>query len=142
MKVGVHQGPTLSPLLFVMVMDFLREDVRDGSMMELLYADELFLCRESLDEVMDKYERWTNAVEGKGLRVNVGKTKCMQLLFGRKSHVSRVDSCSICGKQIGCNSIQCTKCHRWIRGRCSDVPRLVGLLSCRDVFFCRTYLGS
>ena len=59
-KVGVHQGSALSPLLFIMVMDVLTEDaegVRDGSLMELLYADDLVLCGESLNEVMDKYER-------------------------------------------------------------------------------------
>ena len=33
---------------------------------------------------MDKYGRWENAVEGKGLKVNVDKTKCMQLLLRRK----------------------------------------------------------
>ena len=43
-KVGVHQGPALSTLLFIMVMDVLTEDVRDGSLMELLYADDLVLC--------------------------------------------------------------------------------------------------
>ena len=42
-KVGVHQGSALSPLLFIMVMDVLTEDVRDGSLMELLYADVLVL---------------------------------------------------------------------------------------------------
>ena len=82
-KVGVHQGSTLSTLLFIMAMDVLTEDVRDGSLMELLSADGLVLCRESLNEVMDKYGKWKNAVvEGKGLRVNVNKTKGMQLLFG------------------------------------------------------------
>ena len=34
---------------------------------------------------MDKYGRWENAVEGKGLKVNVDKTKCMQLLLRRKA---------------------------------------------------------
>ena len=56
-KVGVHQGSALSPLLFVMVMDVLTEDVRDGSLMELLYADDLVFSGKSLNDVMDKYKR-------------------------------------------------------------------------------------
>ena len=83
-KVGVHQGSTLSPLLFIMVMDVLTEDVRDGSLMEFLYADDLVLCVESLNKVIDKYGRWKNAVEGKGLKGNVDKVKGMQLLFRGK----------------------------------------------------------
>ena len=55
-KVGVHQGSGLSPLLFIMVMDVLTEDVKDRSLMELLYAHNI-LCGESLNEVMDKYGR-------------------------------------------------------------------------------------
>ena len=56
-KVGVHQGSALSPFLFIMVMDVLTEDVRNGSLMELLYADDLVLGGESLNKVMDKYGR-------------------------------------------------------------------------------------
>ena len=56
-KIGLHQESALSPLLFIMVMDVLTEDVRNGSLMELLYADDLFLCGESLNEVVDKYGR-------------------------------------------------------------------------------------
>ena len=55
-------------------MDVLTEDVSDGSLMELLYATDLS-CGESLNEVMVKYGRWKNAVEGKGLGLNVDKTK-------------------------------------------------------------------
>ena len=55
MKVGVHEGSALSPLLFIMIMDVLTEDVSGGSLMELLYADDLALCGESLNEVMNKY---------------------------------------------------------------------------------------
>ena len=51
-----------------MVMDVLAEDVRDGSLMQLLYADDLSFCVEPLNEFMDKYRKWKNAVEGKGLR--------------------------------------------------------------------------
>ena len=137
----VHQWFALSPLLFVMVMDVLTEDVRDGSLMELLYADDLVLCEESLNEVMHKYERWKNAVKGKGLRVNVDKTKGMQLLFGKESNVLKVDPCGVCCEWVGCNSVQCTKCQKGIHRHCSDVPRQVSLLSCWDVFVCRTCLG-
>ena len=49
------------------------------------------LCGESLNEVMDKYERWKNAVKGKDLRVNVdNKTNGMQLLFGKKRWILAV----------------------------------------------------
>ena len=90
---------------------------------------------------MDKYERWKNAVEGKGLRANVDKTKGMRLFFGKKSSVSKVDPCGFCDERVGCHSIQCAKYQRWTHHRCSDVPRQVSLLSCRGVLLCRTCLG-
>ena len=37
----VHQGSALIPLLLIMVVDVLTEDVRDGSLMVLLYAGDL-----------------------------------------------------------------------------------------------------
>ena len=77
----------------------------------------------------------------KGLRMSVDRTKGMQLLFGKISSVSKVDPCGVCGEWVGCNVIQCTKCQRWVRHRCSDVHRQVSLLSRRDVFACRTSLG-
>ena len=62
-----------------------RRCVRDRSLMKLLYADDLVLCGESLNDIMGKYKRWKNAVEGKGLRVSVDKAKGMQLSFGKES---------------------------------------------------------
>ena len=80
-------------------MDVLTEDLRDGSLMGLLYADDLALCGESLNEVTEN-GRWENVVEVKGLRVNLGKTKDMQLLFGKKSSVSKVDPCGVCASWL------------------------------------------
>ena len=44
-----------------------------------------------------------------------------------------------CGEQVGCNSIECTKCQSRVHC-CCYVPRQVSLLSCWDVFVCRTCL--
>ena len=135
MKVGVYQGCALSSLSFIMIMDILIEDVTDVSLMELLYADDL-LCGESLNEFMNDYGRWKNAMEGKGMRVNVDKMKGMQLLFGKKSSALKVDRCGVCGEWVSCNSIQCKN----VRGGVNVVV-LISLLPCRDVFVCRKFHG-
>ena len=64
-------------------------------------------------------------MERNGLRVNVHKTKGLQLLFGMESSVSKVDPCGVCDEQVVCNSIQCTKCQRQVYHRCSVVPSSV-----------------
>ena len=62
------------------------------------------------------------------LRMNVIKIKEIQLLFGKKSSVPKVDPCGVCGEQVGCNSIKCMKCQRRVYHCWSDVPRQVNLL--------------
>ena len=47
----------------------------------------------------------------------------------------------VSGERVGCNSIQCRKCQRWAHHRCSDVSRQFSLLSCQNVFVCRTCLS-
>ena len=42
-KVGVHQGSVLSPLLFIIVLEALSREFREGLSMELLYADDLII---------------------------------------------------------------------------------------------------
>ena len=39
-KVGVHQGSVLSPLLFIIVLEALSREFREGLPIELLYADD------------------------------------------------------------------------------------------------------
>ena len=43
MKVGVHQGSVLSPLLFAMVVNEVTENARKGWMKQILYAYDLVL---------------------------------------------------------------------------------------------------
>ena len=69
-KVGVHQGSVLSPLLFVIVLEALSREFREGLPMELLYADDLVLMAETEELLVEKMRRWKAGMEEKGLRVN------------------------------------------------------------------------
>ena len=76
-KVGVHQGFVLSPLLFAMVIDEVTENARKGWMKQILYADDLVLMGETMEELRENFDEWREAFESKGMRVNLGKTKLM-----------------------------------------------------------------
>ena len=57
-KVGVHQGSVLSPLLFIIVMDQLSKAFKVGLPWELLYSDDLALMASSLQDLENKYKAW------------------------------------------------------------------------------------
>ena len=50
-KVGLHQGSVLSPLLFTAVMDVVSSEARSGLPSELLYADDLVLMAPTMDQL-------------------------------------------------------------------------------------------
>ena len=52
--VGVHQGSVLSPLLFILVLEALSREFRTGVPWELLYADDLVIIADSLEECISK----------------------------------------------------------------------------------------
>ena len=51
-QLEVYQGSVLNPLLFAIVMDPLTQSVMDGSLFELLYANDLAFCAKSVKDVM------------------------------------------------------------------------------------------
>ena len=77
-KVGVHQGAVLSPLLFVNVLDVVAEDMRRGLPWKLLYADDLVILAESEEELKEYLMAWEECLQGKGLKLNAGKIKLMK----------------------------------------------------------------
>src|SRR5678815_883155 len=66
-KVGVHQGSVLSPLLFIIVMQALSNNFKEVLPWELLYADDLILVAESEEKLREKIEIWKEGIEEKGL---------------------------------------------------------------------------
>ena len=123
-KVGVHQGSTLSPLLFAIVVDMITESVRNGLMGEMLYADDLVLTSETMEGLREKFWKWKEAFESKGLKVNLRMTKVVVRGAEGEVTVSKVDPCGICGEQVMANSVLCVKFKKWIHGRCVKVKRV------------------
>src|SRR3954470_5698707 len=121
-KVGVHQGSVLSPILFNIVTQAIADNFKEGLPWELLYADDLVLMAESRAELERKLMEWIVRLKEKGLRVNIGKTKVMNCKVGAgQVENSGKYPCGICRKGVGGNSMCCTACKKWIHGRCSGV---------------------
>ena len=77
-KVGVYQDSVLSLLLFIIVLEALSSKFCSGVALEDLYADDLVIIAESLEECVRKFLTWKEAMEEKGLSVNAGKKKIMR----------------------------------------------------------------
>ena len=54
-KVGVHQGSVLLPLVFAIEIDMGTESVRKG---EMLYGDDLVLTSKTMERLREKFWKW------------------------------------------------------------------------------------
>ncbi len=134
--VGVHQGSVLSPLLFIIVMEALSRHFKTGCPWELLYADDLVIVSETIEDLKTSLKNWKNALETKGLRVNVGKTKVLCCSHNAsKPRVNCKHPCGVCMKSVGVNSILCTHCKHWVHKKCSGIK---GKLPINSDFKCKT----
>ena len=71
-KVGLHQGSALSQLLFIIIMDVLAEEARPKPPWAMLFADDLMLVSETVEEEL---ERWRAVIENKWLIISRSKTE-------------------------------------------------------------------
>jgi len=62
-KVVMHQGSTLSPLLFVIVMEAISRELRVALPWELLYADDLVVIAETEEDLIKRLNEWKNNAE-------------------------------------------------------------------------------
>ena len=77
-RVGLHQGSSLSPYLFDLIMDVLAQGVKDQAPWCMLFADDIVLCSTSKEEVERKAENWRRALEDRGLKISRKKTEYLR----------------------------------------------------------------
>ena len=95
-KVAVHQGSVMSPLLFAIVVDVITENVTRGMVNILLYADNLVLMSETMEDLKERFWNWKDALESKGLKINTRKTKVMVNRSEGELFKSKIDPCGVC----------------------------------------------
>ena len=110
---------------FVIIVDVITENAREGLMNKILYADDLVLMNEKNRELKEKLLKWKETFESKGLKVNFKKTKVM--VSGLKGEVleNKVDPCAKCIEKVIKNSVMCTKCSEWVLARCAKTKRVI-----------------
>ena len=93
------------------------------------------LMSENLEDLRERFQRWRGALESKGIKVNIRKTKMM--VSGAEGEIvrSKVDPCGICGKRVISNAVLCTMCKKWIHGRCAQTKKVSS--SFAQQFICR-----
>ena len=126
LSVGVHQGSTLSPLLFNLVMEEATKECTRQAPWSMLYADDLVLTAETWDGVVEEFKKWKMALEKRGMKVNMNKTKIM--VTGKESVPIRSGRypCGVCGRGVGVNSVLCVQRSLWCHKRCSGLQRVTG----------------
>jgi len=116
-KVSMHQGLALSPLLFMIVVEALSREFKVVLPWELLYADDLVVTAETEDDLIKRLNEWKDFMENSGMRVNMNNTRVMITAERQKVMQKAVRwPCGVCGRGVGNNSMQCTNCHSGYTG--------------------------
>jgi Reverse transcriptase (RNA-dependent DNA polymerase) len=81
-KIRFHQGSTLSPYIFTLMMDEITNDIQENIPWYMLFADDVMLIDENIIGVNQKLELWRQTFESKGFsRLNRTKTEYMRCQF-------------------------------------------------------------
>ena len=104
----------------------IKVNLPEGALSELLYVDDLVLMSETIEGLRNKFFKWKETFESKGLKVNLGKTNVMVSDRITKDGLSKsnVVPCGVCCLGVKANSVLCVQCGRWIHGRCAGLKRM------------------
>ena len=67
---------------------------------------------ENLEDLRARFQRCRSAMERKGLKANIGKTKMMVSGTENAIALSKIEPCGIRGKRVVSNAVCCTLCNK------------------------------
>ena len=78
---------------------------------------------EKIKGLGNKFLKWKETFESKGLKVNLGKTKVMVCSSITKDGMSKskVYPCGVCSLRVKANSVLCLLCGKLIHSRCTEM---------------------
>ncbi|KAH1204730.1 Retrovirus-related Pol polyprotein from type-1 retrotransposable element R2 [Glycine max] len=79
----LHQGSTLSPYLFTLILDVLTEQIQEIAPRCMLFADDIVLLGESREELNERLKTWRRALETHGFRLSRSKSEYMECKFNK-----------------------------------------------------------
>ncbi|XP_076960807.1 uncharacterized protein LOC143637260 [Bidens hawaiensis] len=88
--VGLHQGSTLSPFLFAVVLDELSKSIQKTIPWCMMFTDDIVLVAERKQNLNVRLEGWRAALERKGLRISRAKTEYLHCDFGEGNNNEEV----------------------------------------------------
>ncbi|KAH1191322.1 tRNA pseudouridine(38/39) synthase [Glycine max] len=86
--IGLHQGSTLSPYLFTLILDVLTEQIQEIAPRCMFFADDIVLLGESREKLNERLETWRRALETHGFRLSRSKSEYMECKFNKRRRVS------------------------------------------------------
>ncbi|GKA27511.1 retrovirus-related pol polyprotein LINE-1 [Tanacetum coccineum] len=83
MEVCLHQGSTINPYLFTLILDELSQGIQENIPWCMIFADNIVLIAESAEGLNNRLESWRKSLEDNGLRVSKENTEYLRCDFGR-----------------------------------------------------------
>ena len=123
-------------------MEAISREFRVALPWELLYADDLAVIAETLEELIKRLNEWKDNVDSKDMRVAMNKT--MVMISGERQKVRQNGHhlrwpCGVYCKGVGSNSLQFTSCQKWVHMKCSGIKGSMSKVA--KSFICRCCLN-
>ncbi|XP_047000525.1 uncharacterized protein LOC124616266 [Schistocerca americana] len=104
-KVGPHQGSALSPYLFDLSMDVLVKDVKKEATWNMMFVDDVVLCKQSIDRLEENLEDWRKVLEERGMKISRTQSKYLALKHVQMRSCKIQDDelksvCKLCDKKV------------------------------------------